>query len=135
MAALTRANDSENVFVLWFCEAKGCFVCPPGLPSETGETPWQDGKLALSLLVTGVFANDVDPASTADHFAFVANSLNAGSYLHDSLLPNLGRWGSGTVYPRTFYAGKGVNMKNVGFRRVKPTTALDLRTSAGLFVH
>ena len=40
----------------------------------------------LSLLVTRVFANDHDPAITADHFAFFTDLFNAGVDLHNFCL-------------------------------------------------
>lgn len=39
-------------------------------------------RSALALLVPQVAANDHDAAVAADHFAVVADLLNAGFYLH-----------------------------------------------------
>jgi hypothetical protein len=40
------------------------------------------GRSALTLLVTQVLADHHDPAMTADHFALVADLLDAGMNLH-----------------------------------------------------
>jgi len=47
--------------------------------------------LTLSLLVTGIAANDVDDALAPHHFAVLANPLHAGSDLHVNLL-SLANW-------------------------------------------
>jgi hypothetical protein len=39
-------------------------------------------RLALPLLVTGVLADDEDPAVTADDLALLAHRLDRRSYLH-----------------------------------------------------
>src|SRR5215813_663034 len=39
---------------------------------------------ALTLLVTGVLADDLDATVPADHLAVLADPLDAGTYLHDA---------------------------------------------------
>jgi hypothetical protein len=46
---------------------------------------------ALTLLVTGVLADDLDATVATDHLAVLADSLDAGSDLHVSLLTCTGR--------------------------------------------
>lgn len=54
-----------------------------------GCAPWSAGAdqrfLALALLVARVFADHHDPAVAADHFALIADRLNAWLNLHDFL--------------------------------------------------
>jgi hypothetical protein len=42
--------------------------------------------LALTLLVTGIFANHHDIAVATNHLALVTHWLDAGAYLHDFFL-------------------------------------------------
>lgn len=65
----------------------------PGPPPE--ESPTEVGSrlcllilsyLALSLLVTRVFANHHDVAMATNHLALVTHRLDAGAYLHDLFL-------------------------------------------------
>jgi hypothetical protein len=55
----------------------------PQATASVGAVRADSPTLALSLLVAGVAADDVDPALTADHLAVFANPLDAGTNFHD----------------------------------------------------
>lgn len=47
---------------------------------------WSIELLALTLLVTGIFANHHDVAVAADDLALIAHGLDARAYLHNLFL-------------------------------------------------
>jgi hypothetical protein len=54
----------------------------------------------LALLVSGIAANNVDDASTANDLAVLADSLDAGTNFHDYLHFNLYKGGKAPQYKR-----------------------------------
>jgi hypothetical protein len=60
----------------------GAGCCFPTVSRADKNHAARAGESALTLLVTQVLADHHDPAMTADHFALVADLLDAGLNLH-----------------------------------------------------